>query len=122
MGSVLVVEDDVDLAALLSTIVQGYGHRVRIAPNGVVALARVAEEMPDLILLDIKMPLMGGQEFAARFRDQYGRAAPLVVMTAADSAALRAQEIDAEDWFAKPFAPQELSRVLTKWLSTRRST
>lgn len=79
------------------------GHRVRTAPDGRAALAAVAAEMPGVILLDMRMPVMNGWEFAREFRSRYGRACPIVVVTAAENARLRAEEIGAEDWLAKPF-------------------
>ncbi|HVI96458.1 MAG TPA: response regulator [Anaeromyxobacter sp.] len=100
---VLVVEDDPDLLALMEMILQDAGHHVRTAPEGRAALARVAEEMPGVILLDMRMPGMNGWEFAREFRARHGRASPIVVVTAAENAAARAAEIGAEGWLAKPF-------------------
>ena len=79
------------------------GYRVRTAREGRAALARVAEEMPALILLDMRMPGMNGWEFAREFRARHGRAAPIVVVTAAENARARAEEIAADGWLAKPF-------------------
>ncbi|ABC82405.1 response regulator transcription factor [Anaeromyxobacter dehalogenans] len=101
--SVLVVEDDQDLSSLLEMVLADAGHRVRTAPDGRAALGAVAEEMPGVILLDMRMPVMNGWEFAREFRARYGRACPIVVVTAAENARLRAEEIGAEDWLAKPF-------------------
>src|SRR5262245_14636840 len=98
VGSVLIVEDDVDLSSLLAGIVAEQGHEVRTASNGQVALERVSERMPDLILLDVMMPVMGGREFAAHFRRLHGHAARLIVMTAAESAAMRAREVGADGY------------------------
>jgi DNA-binding response OmpR family regulator len=100
---VLVVEDDPDLSGLLKIVLADAGHPVRLAENGAVALARVAEEMPGVILLDMRMPVMNGWEFAREFRARHGRAARILVVTAAENARLRAQEIDADGWLEKPF-------------------
>jgi DNA-binding response OmpR family regulator len=100
---VLVVEDDPDLVALVEMLLVDEGYRVRTAPEGRAALAHVAEEMPALVLLDMRMPGMDGWEFAREFRARHGRAAPIVVVTAAEDARARAQEIDADGWLAKPF-------------------
>ena len=102
-ADVLVVEDDPDLAALLEMILVDAGYGVRTAGDGAQALERVAEGMPAVILLDMRMPVMNGWEFAREFRARHGRAAPIVVVTAAENAQLRAQEIGAEDWLEKPF-------------------
>lgn len=100
---VLVVDDDPDLSALLEMVLVDAGYRVRTAPDGRAALAAVEEEMPAVILLDMRMPVMNGWEFARAFRARHGRASPIVVVTAAENARLRAEEIGAEGWLAKPF-------------------
>ena len=102
-GSVLVVEDDQDLSALLELVLADAGYAVRVAGDGLAALRRVEEAMPGVILLDMRMPVMNGWEFAREFRARYGRACPVVVVTAAENARLRAEEIGADGWLAKPF-------------------
>lgn len=115
-GGVLVVEDDADLAGLLELLVADAGHPVRTAPDGAQALARVAEAMPSLILLDMRMPVMTGWEFARIFRARFGRAAPIVVVTAAENARARAEEIGAEAWLEKPFDVDDVVRTLRRFL------
>jgi urea transport system substrate-binding protein len=112
MASVLVVDDDPDILEVLLAVIVAEGHEVSSARNGREALERVAAGMPDLILLDIKMPVMDGKEFAARFRQAYARGARIVVMTAAESAANRAREVGADDWLSKPFDLDDLVRIL----------
>jgi CheY-like chemotaxis protein len=107
---VLVVEDDPDLLSLVEMILVDAGYRVRTARDGRAALDRVGEGMPGLILLDMRMPVMNGWEFAREFRARYGRPAPIVVVTAAENARARAEEIDADGWLAKPF---DLADVLS---------
>ncbi len=102
-GSVLVVEDDQDLSALLELVLADAGYAVRVAGDGRAALRCVEEAMPGVILLDMRMPVMNGWEFAREFRARYGRACPVVVVTAAENARLRAEEIGADGWLAKPF-------------------
>jgi DNA-binding response OmpR family regulator len=101
--SVLVVEDDPDLAALEQLILAEAGFAVRTAADGAQALAAVAEELPGLILLDMRLPVMNGWEFARELRARHGSAVPIVVVTAAENARARAEEIGAEGWLEKPF-------------------
>jgi CheY-like chemotaxis protein len=115
--SVLVVEDDPDLLALLEMILEDAGHRVRTAPEGFAALARVGEEMPGVILLDMRMPGMNGWEFARDFRARYGHACPIVVVTAAENARARAEEIGAEGWLAKPFELEDVLSTVERHLA-----
>jgi len=112
--SVLVVDDDPDLLGLVQLLLEGVGYRVITAGEGQEALSRVAEKMPDLILLDMKMPGMNGWDFARAFRQRYDRAAPIVVLTAAEDARKRAEEIGAEGYLGKPFDIDELIRIVER--------
>jgi len=105
---VLVVEDDPDLAALEADVLQESGHEVEIASNGREALDAVQRAAPDLIVLDMKMPVMGGREFAEEYRRREAKTAPIVVVTAADDAQRRAAEVGASAWIGKPFDPEVL--------------
>ena len=98
---VLVVEDDPDLAELEAALFEEHGHRVEVASNGREALAAVERAAPDIILLDMKMPVMNGREFADAYRRAQPSPAPIVVVTAADDAERRAAEVGASEWIAK---------------------
>ena len=113
---VLVVEDDPDLAALEAELLEEQGHCVEVARNGREALAAVERATPDLILLDMKMPVMGGREFADEYRRRHSSAAPIVVVTAADDAQRRAAEVGASAWIAKPFDPAALVASVARLL------
>lgn len=106
--NILIVEDDEDLRELTTTMLEMENFQVRTARHGREALERVIEHMPDLILLDMKMPVMDGPCFALEFRARYGDTVPIVVTTAAQDAANRAREIGAAGWLAKPFGFDEL--------------
>ena len=113
--SVLVAEDDDDLLGLIGLVLKAEGYDVWTARDGREALARLTERMPDLILLDMRMPVMNGWEFASEYRRLYGqhpRRAPIVVVTAAEHVAKRAREIHAEGYLAKPFTPDELAQKI----------
>ena len=114
--SILIVEDDDDLRDLVRTMLELEGFDVRTAQHGREALDRVAEHMPDLILLDIKMPVMDGRSFAVEFKARHGGLVPIVVMTAAEHAANRAQEVGAMGWLSKPFAFDELVKTVRSHL------
>jgi len=114
--SILIVEDDDDLRDLIKTMLELEGFHVRTAEHGREALELVGEGMPDLILLDFKMPVMDGRSFAVEFRARHGGGAPIVVMTAAEHAASRAQEIGAMGWISKPFSYDELVKTVRSHL------
>jgi len=118
-GRVLVVEDDPDLAALEADVLQERGHAVEIASNGREALDAVQRAAPDLIVLDMKMPVMGGREFAEEYRRREPKGAPIVVVTAADDAQRRAAEVGASAWIGKPFDPEALVDKVANLLDLR---
>ena len=112
---VLVVEDDPDLLALEEAFLAEAGYRVSCAADGLEALDRVEREMPGLILLDMRMPRMNGWEFAREFRERHGAACPIVVVTAAEDARRRAEEIEAQGWLAKPFEIADVLAAAARW-------
>jgi CheY-like chemotaxis protein len=120
-AKVLVVEDDPDLAALEADVLSESGHSVEIACNGREALAAVERNAPDIILLDLKMPVMNGREFADEYRRRQGKAA-IVVVTASEDAQRRAAETGASDWLAKPFDPQDLVDKVNRFLAKKRGS
>jgi CheY-like chemotaxis protein len=115
-GPILVVEDDADLLALMEMILSEAGRRVRTACDGGAALERVDEELPALIFLDMRMPGMNGWDFAREFSARYGRPCPIVVVTAAEDARLRAEEIGADAWLAKPFDIEDVLAIADRYL------
>jgi signal transduction histidine kinase/DNA-binding response OmpR family regulator len=89
-GQVLLVEDDAATRDMMTRMLHKEGWAVAEAENGLVALARVAAQRPDLILLDLMMPQMDGFAFAQEFRKiEAYRSIPIIVLTA--------KELTAED-------------------------
>ena len=112
---ILIVDDDLDLVDSVSDLLTMDGrYEAQTAHNGVEALACVERRLPDAILLDMRMPVMNGWDFAKIFRERYGQQAPLIVFTAAESAEQRAREIGAEGCLAKPFDIDDLFHVLAE--------
>lgn len=118
---VLVVEDDLDVVELITYMLEGAGYAAVTAENGREALARTAEARPDLILLDMKMPVMSGPEFAREYRAREARPAPIVVVTAADDAERRAAEIHADGCLGKPFDPDALLAIVRRFVGPGRA-
>jgi CheY-like chemotaxis protein len=105
---VLVVEDDDSIRDLVDLVLTSAGFEVLTASDGAAALQVVRAARPDLVLLDMRMPVMDGWEFARRYRAGPKPHAPIVVVTAARDAAQRAAEIDANGFLGKPFDMAEL--------------
>ena len=116
--NILIVEDNKDLRLLIKMALERKGFIVHTSENGKEALERIDEEgMPDLILLDMKMPIMNGWEFSNQFSKRYGNAVPIVVMTAAQDSKARADEIGARSFLGKPFQLGELFDCVDTMLS-----
>lgn len=107
---ILVVDDDSAIRTMITTGLQEQGFVVSSAANGAEALTEVATDQPDLILLDLEMPVMDGWSFFRRLRST-GDRTPVIIVSA--SGARRAQrELHAEAALSKPFEfPDLLSRV-----------
>jgi CheY-like chemotaxis protein len=104
---VLVVDDEPDIRATVSAMLETEGYAVDLAANGADALVTLEASQPDLILLDMRMPVLDGWGFAAELRRR-GHQVPIVVMTAARDAARWADEIAADGFVAKPFRYDDL--------------
>ena len=99
---VLVVDDDPDLREVVTLGLELEGYRVSQARDGLWALAQLERDPADLVLLDMKMPVMDGAAFMEAYRRRGGRA-PVLVVTASENARLRALEVGAQGWGGKPF-------------------
>ena len=104
---VLIVDDEPDIRATVSAMLEIEGYAVSEAANGADALAAVENDPPDVILLDMRMPVLDGWDFAAEMRRR-NHAIPIVVMTAARDAARWAGEVAAAAFIAKPFGYDDL--------------
>jgi CheY-like chemotaxis protein len=113
---VMLVEDDDDLRALEAAILERAGYRVVTAREGQEALDRIAQEMPAMIFLDMRMPGMDGWEFAREFRTRHNHGAPIIVVTAEKSARRRAEEITAEGFLGKPFGAEDFMMTAQRHL------
>jgi CheY-like chemotaxis protein len=114
-GAVLVVDDEQDLLEILSDRLQGEGYRVVTARDGLEALARVQEATPTCIILDLKMPRLGGLEALGELR----RRAPgafVIVLTGSPNRPLakECRARGADEFLLKPFDPAELLRLTAR--------
>ena len=119
---VLVVDDDPDMVDAMLLVLEGAGYASRSAANGRQALDAVAARMPALVLLDMLMPVMDGWQCARELRARYGRGVPIVVVTAAEHARARGEEVGADAALAKPFDVDDLLRVVSRCLLERKAT
>ncbi|HEV7208403.1 MAG TPA: response regulator transcription factor [Mycobacteriales bacterium] len=107
-GCVLVVDDDDTVAEVVTRYLERAGFRVIHAADGPSALAAVQSHSPDLIVLDLMLPGMGGLEVCRRLRET--SPVPVVMLTALgeETDRIAGLELGADDYVTKPFSPREL--------------
>jgi len=111
---VLVVDDDVKTVELVKLYLNRDGYRVLTAYDGTEALRLAREGHPDLIVLDLMLPSIGGLEVCRTLRDESD--VPIIMLTAktTDQDKLAGLDLGADDYVTKPFSPRELAaRVRT---------
>jgi two-component system alkaline phosphatase synthesis response regulator PhoP len=121
---ILLVDDDPDFVEAVRVIVESGGYDVRVAYDGQEGLDAVAEEKPDLIVLDVMMPVMNGHAACARLKaDKATASIPIILLTAvADRVTTSTYthrdmlESEAEDYMPKPVEPAELLALIKSWL------
>lgn len=121
-GPILIVDDDEGIRDIVAMALTDEGYRVVTAEHGAAALQAIARQPPAVILLDMRMPVMDGWEFARLYRQGPGPHAPIIVVTAARDASARAAQIDAEGVLAKPFGMVALLQVVSEFTSPRDAT
>jgi len=109
---ILVVDDEPRMVRFVRMNLELEGYLVSTAANGTEALAKVREELPDLVLLDIMMPEMDGYETLERIRQVSNVPVIMLTVKAEEEDKVRGLELGADDYVTKPFSPRELaSRV-----------
>lgn len=105
---VLVVDDDPAIRDMLSEYLTGHGYEVTLADCGEAMRAAIGRQIPDLVLLDVKLPKEDGLSLARHLRERY--AISIIMVTAAGEVVDRivGLEMGADDYIAKPFDPREL--------------
>jgi DNA-binding response OmpR family regulator len=110
--TILVVDDEPSINEVVSLYLRRAGYTVRVAGDGRSALQELARELPDLVILDVMLPVVDGLEITRRLRAEGDT--PIILLTARREEADRilGLETGADDYVVKPFSPQELvSRV-----------
>ncbi|MEL0257157.1 MAG: MtrAB system response regulator MtrA [Pontimonas sp.] len=112
---ILVVDDDVALAEMISIVLRGEGYSPHQVFDGQEALTQIPDVKPDLILLDVMLPGLDGIEVCTRIREFSG--VPIIMLTAKGDTTdvVKGLESGADDYVVKPFNPKELvARIRTR--------
>lgn len=124
MGSpirILVVEDETRIAEVVQSYLEREGHMVARAATGEDALDDFSRRRPDLVVLDLGLPGISGEEVCRRIRA--GSDVPIIMLTAKDGEGdlVRGLELGADDYLTKPFSPRELTARVRALLRRARS-
>ena len=106
--TILLVDDDAKLRALMSEYLEGYGFRVVTLPDGSAVCETIVNERPHIVILDVMMPKKDGISVLAEIREKH--ATPVIMLTAKgqDEDRIVGLELGADDYVSKPFNPREL--------------
>jgi CheY-like chemotaxis protein len=119
---ILIVDDSQDIRDLLCILLESWGFTVDEAENGADAIAHAGVRRPDLVLMDLWMPVMNGWEAITYLRtDHITRDVPIIVMTADTSAPSieRVQQCRPDAFLIKPVAPDHLREVIRMTFNRR---
>jgi len=105
---ILVVDDDVELSGLLRFALVGAGYEVVTAFDGEQALARLAESIPDLVILDVNLPLIDGFGVLERLRRHSEVPVMMLTVRSAEEDEVHGLDLGADDYLKKPFSPRAL--------------
>jgi len=112
MPNVLIIDDDAALVRMLRLTLRDGGFDVSSASNGREGLERVADHEPDVIVLDLQMPVMDGATFYRELRSR-GFEIPVLVLSARGARPAQ-RELKAEAYLDKPFRPDDLVREVAR--------
>jgi DNA-binding response OmpR family regulator len=114
---VLVVDDDPEIGTVVSRVLEGQGYAVEWSGNSVDALRRALADPPDVVILDVAMPRLGGWELCEILRRQsHTRDVGVLFLTghAGVKDRITAMQVGGSDFVAKPFVPSELRRKVAE--------
>ena len=123
-AKILLVDDDIDFVEATKTVLESAPYEVIVAYEGEEGLRKARQESPDLVLLDIIMPVKDGFSAAEQFKkDPQLSKIPVIMLTSYSSRrsetsipVSRGLELEAEDYVEKPVSPQELLSRVEKYL------
>ena len=113
---ILVVDDDVELVGLLRFALAGAGYEVVTAFDGEQALARLADSAPDLVVLDVNLPILDGFAVLERLRRHSEVPVMMLTVRSAEADEVHGLDLGADDYLKKPFSPRALLAKIREYL------
>ncbi len=114
MPQILLVEDERAVQDIIRRALSRQRYRVLTASDGLTALEILGQTTPDLIILDIYLPIPDGRQVVHEYRQRPGPQAPILIITGAGHAAKRAAALDATGSLDKPFTLHELLTTVAR--------
>lgn len=118
---VLVVEDDRSVRETLGLVLESYEHAVWLVEGGEEALAALEKEWPDVMLLDLALVGMSGDEVYARINEKFGRVPPTIVFSALQHAQALTSKMKGARFLAKPYTLEQLRDALNDVAGQKRA-
>lgn len=122
-GKILVADDSPNIREILKISLEGDGYTVVLAEDGEQALAMVARENPDLLIMDVMMPKVNGFQVCRRVKtDRSTHDVPVIMLTAksAQQDVFWGKDCGADEYMTKPFSTKELVKTIERLLQIRR--
>ena len=116
---ILIVDDEIDILKVVTFRLKKAGYEVLTAVNGKEALDSIRDKRPDLILLDLRLPIMDGYEVCRQVKtDETLKNIPIIFLTASQAEKIKekVKGFDAEDYLIKPFEPEDLLKKVKKFI------
>jgi len=116
---ILLVEDQADNRKIIRDMLRGTDYEITEAENGEEALAAIAKQRPDLILMDIQLPIMDGYTVTRKIKgDPVLRSIPIIAVTsyALSGEEKKARDAGCDDYVPKPFRPRQLRAKIRQYL------
>ncbi len=117
---VLVIEDDSSVRETLGMVLEAYQHHPDLVESGEQAVSYLKQDWPDVMLLDLTLQGMTGEEVYEKIRSEFGKVPPTVVLSAAQQGESRARHLPGTFFLAKPYTIEQLEDILCEAANSSR--
>jgi len=109
---VLVVEDDLSIRETLGMVLESFDYQADLIEDGEKALEYLSQKWPDVMLLDLTLPGVSGEDVFTDILKKFGRVPPTIVLSAAQQGQLRVQDLPGVLYLSKPYTIEDLENLI----------
>ena len=120
--NIMVLEDDPSVRETLGLVLESSSHHANLVDSGEAALEALKKKWPDVLLLDLTLPGMSGEQVFDKIRSTFGHVPPTVVLSAAQEGESRAAHMEGAWFLAKPYTIDQLEEVIVEASSKRKAS